>query len=266
MSSLKGKKILICRGREQSLELESVFHAKGADPVFFASFTVEIIDPGKEIIIERELRNLNSFDMIIFSSPNGVSSFRHYMNRYLISDKVMTKIDVAIVGKKAANRFSKLFQKADIRFHASAINELLEIVSKSEKDKKLNVLNPTSEQSLKNIQIDVPGNIFLHRVPMYKTVSNAELDEGSIAKIINSEFDMIVFSSPSSYDYFVEKLGKSFLMSGTALATFGKTTAGHLQKNGFKADVVPVNAETDNLINAIEAFFDKINSGVIAGD
>ncbi len=262
MSSLSGKKILICRGREQSLELESLLHAKGAEPVFFAPFTVEIIDSEKEIAIERELKNITRYDLILFGSPNGVSSFRHYMNRYLISDKVMSKIEVGIVGNKAAKRFKKLFPKTDIRYKALAINDLLEIVSKSGNDRKLNVLNPTSEQSLKNIEVELPENITLIRLPIYKTVANTEIDESSIAEINKSKFDMVVFSSPSSYDYFVEQLGKTFLMSGISMAAFGKTTAGHIQKNGFKADVVPVNAETDNLIMAMESFFDRINTGV----
>ncbi|MGD9898464.1 MAG: uroporphyrinogen-III synthase [Calditrichaceae bacterium] len=263
MSSLSGKKILICRGREQSLELDAGLREKGSDPVFFAPFTVDIIDPNKEMAIERELKNLDRYDLILFGSPNGVSSFRHYMNRYLISDKVMNRIGVGIVGNKAAKRFERLFPKTDIRYKASSLKDLLEKTGKSSDDKKINILNLTSEQSLLNIQLEIPDNISLVRLPIYKTVANTEIDENSVGEINKSKFDMVVFSSPSSYDYFVGQIGKAFLMSGISVAAFGKTTAGHIKKNGFKADVVPVNAETDNLIMAIEAFFDRINSGVI---
>jgi len=99
--SLKGKWIVITRPAHQSENLKYNLELVGAKPVLFP--LIEIIPPTNKSLVEKQLDNLQVYDLVIFVSANAV---RYTFEK--LPPSVLQKVKVATTGKKTADALEQL--------------------------------------------------------------------------------------------------------------------------------------------------------------
>src|SRR5262245_63952779 len=89
--ALKGKRVLITRARCQALSLAQRIESLGGEIVEFP--TIEIKPPASYKFLDEAIKQITSYDWLIFTSVNGVEQF---LNRFEKLGKTIA--DVAGMG------------------------------------------------------------------------------------------------------------------------------------------------------------------------
>ena len=103
---LKDRGIVITRPVHQSENLKRILSSVGAKPILFP--LIEIIPPADLGLIEKQLDNLQTYDLVIFISANAVK--RTFEK---IPPSALQNIKVATTGKKTADALKPLGIKID---------------------------------------------------------------------------------------------------------------------------------------------------------
>jgi len=103
---LKDKWIVITRPSHQSENLKRKLELVGAKTILFP--LIEIIPPADLGLIEKQLDNLQAYDLVIFVSANAV---KHTFKK--IYPSVMQNVKVATTGKKTADALEQLSIEID---------------------------------------------------------------------------------------------------------------------------------------------------------
>lgn len=250
MATLNGKKILICRSREAGSAFETAFRRKGARVQFFSPFRIEVNPQISETAVAA-LKNLAGFDWLILSSPNGVDALFHFLALAEVAPERLLGLQIGTVGKKAARRLTGALPGAGVAAEAENLQALLDYLSDSAIKEVLRVLHSTSVQSLEKIHPQLPPGIRLLRLPLYRATPDASHSPEALAALRSQRFDAIVFTSPSSFDYFRALVGDF----QSALAVLGETTAEHLRREGCTVHILPGRPDAETLAQAVEDFF-----------
>ncbi len=257
--SLKNKKIVLCRRREQAREMVLLLHRKGAWPFVFPTFRLEPIELSKDDI--EIFQNLKLFDWLVLGSKNGVNFFAGFLQMLEISIQELGQLSVGLVGKKTNVRCKSLFPNIPIDHQADNLQQLLNSISEADGNSQLKILNPTSRQSLENIKVDIPGNIELTRLPVYQSLPDHDHESGELDYVVTGDYDAVYFGAPSAFDYFLQVVGEAPLQN-VPICVSGNTTAAHIQNAGYEVAVVPPKPDARYVIRALEEYFLNMKSTV----
>lgn len=256
MNALNGKNVLFCRPQNASAAFETAFRSAGANVGFFEPYRIEFADPAEPQTSEI-LGEIDTFDWLLLSSQNGVDALVTALEKLQIDLAILSKIPVGTVGVKAAKRLIELAPDAEIYAKAANLQSLLSHISQICPEETVRLLHATSVQSLENIAPEIPGNVTLQRVPLYQTIANERFDSENLTEILTGKFDVFVFSSPTSFDYFRQIIAGDDLLRSTAIAVFGETTAAHLRENGIDPQIIPDIVSPEELCKSTIEFFEQ---------
>ena len=256
MSALNGKNVLFSRPQNASAAFETAFRSAGANVAFFEPYRIEFANP-KEQQISEILGEIDTFDWLLLSSQNGVDALVTALEKLQIDLAILSKIPVGTVGVKAAKRLIELVPDAEIYAKAANLQSLLSHISKIHPEETVQLMHVTSVQSLENIAPEIPVNVILQRVPLYQTIANERFDSDILAEILTGKFDVFVFSSPTSFDYFQQIIAGNDLLRSTAIAVFGETTAMHLRENGIDPQIIPDIVSPEELCKSTIDYFEQ---------
>lgn len=257
LQPLKGKKILLTRSREQASELSATIEALGGIAIHFP--VIEIVAPeASETIakIDHALRELDSYNWILFTSVNGVEYFLQHMLRLGLQ---MTEIHarIAAVGPKTAESLWKsgLVAKVPPSFYQA---EGLFAAIQSEIHTGDRILIPTSnlartylQEELSHIGAQVT-RIHVYENRLYKNGGS------EVLKLLNDEeIDMITLTSSSTARNLftvLQSLGAAdplALLRKTRVFCIGHKTAETVIELGINEPVIAQQATTEHLIAAM---------------
>ncbi|GAB4374640.1 MAG: hypothetical protein Kow0042_19390 [Calditrichia bacterium] len=256
--SLRNKKILICRRAEQAREMVLELQKRKAWPIVFPTFRVEPIDLTGEN--RRKLENLQDYDWLILGSENGARFFFYLIQILKTPLDMVNRVPLAVVGRKTAARYREIFPNTPVQRQADSLQQLIEDIAYESEGRPVRILNPTSIQSLENIQVEVAPHMILDRVPIYQTLPLDSHDPKEIEFVKSGKYDAVFFGSPSAFDYFVKLVGSESLQKGAAICASGSTTASHIEKNGFPVKIIPSKPQTAHTVRALEQYFQSVGN------
>src|SRR5262244_4066512 len=102
--ALKGKRILVTRARSQALSLVQRIESLGGEVVEFP--TIEIKPPASYKFLDEAIKQITSYDWLIFTSVNGVEQF---LDRFEKLGKNMADLagtGVGAIGPETAKRLT----------------------------------------------------------------------------------------------------------------------------------------------------------------
>lgn len=267
MKPLEGKHILICRARRNNDAFENAFGKQGAQVTFFSTFRIEILKAELDDQIATALRSLSDYDWLILSSANGIRALRENLEALRLSPFHLGDAKIGIVGKKTASIFADSFPHKEVSLAAESLQELLNEIQSAEREASVSAIHLTSVQSPENIEIDIPDGMKLLRLPLYQTIMDDSHSSEAVRKIKNSNYDVIVFTSPTSFDYFLDLVGDDRLILDSRVAVLGDTTKHHIQSRGYGVEIVASKPEAQTLANAAAGRFagEQINETVGKG-
>ena len=254
---LFGKRIVVTRARAQASSFAAILESYGAHTIQFP--TIEIRPILENHALDKAIARLSDYDWVIFTSVNAVEIFYSQLRENSADVRSFGKAQICAVGPKtveALNRIGILPDFVPSQSRGAAIaNEMENLAEKS-------VLLPCARIAPE----DLPNGLrekgaIVRAIPIYDTVKTEgkgreELEKG----IMDSEIDMVTFTSSSTVTNFVEMFDQHYpevILAKVRIAAIGPSTAEAVKRCGLKVDVMPSEASVEALAQEIVRFYGK---------
>jgi uroporphyrinogen III methyltransferase/synthase len=200
---LFGQRIVVTRTREQASQLSKQLSDLGAEVLEIP--TIKIAPPSedrrREII--DALLELNSYDWLVFTSPNGVNAFFELFFRRFHDLRDIGGARIAAIGPATAAKLKELHLQVDLMPEEAIGSKIAKAFENFESIENLKVCllraevaNPDLPEALSELGAIVDD------VAVYKTVKETEDPTGAAAKLTEGGADWITFTSASTVEHF----------------------------------------------------------------
>src|SRR4029077_12826518 len=109
---LFGQRVVVTRSREQASQLTRLLQQNGAEVLEIPMIKLEPPTRREELI--DALLELNSYDWLVFTSPNGVAKFFEYFFSQFHDLRDLGGARIAAVGPATANKLKELHLQVDL--------------------------------------------------------------------------------------------------------------------------------------------------------
>jgi uroporphyrinogen III methyltransferase/synthase len=250
---LFGQRIVVTRTRDQSSQLSRQLRELGAEVLEIP--TIKIVPPENHQGIIDALLGLNSYDWLVFTSPNGVATFFDYFFKTFDDLRDIGGAKIAAVGPATAAKLKELHLKVDLMPEESLSRRIAAAFAKYESVENLKILllraevaNPELPNSLQDLGAIVDD------VACYKTVPETDDRTGVAAKLLESGADWITFTSTSTVENFHARFGLPKLIQqfpAMKIASIGPETSKAIAALGLAPAVEAKHHNVEGLVHAI---------------
>lgn len=249
--TLTGKRIIITREAERSAELEDLLTQRGAEvirmPLIETKAETDWLEKNDDIL------NPNNWDVLVFTSANGVRYFMEALRTQRPSViAAWKKKQTYAVGKKTErvlhDEHMKAHHLAESHDAASMAEALASVLQKNQR-----VLFPCGSRSGSVI----PDTLARYGMTVKPVIVYRTSGAGTYlpASFHTAPADMITFFSPSGVQRFIELLPDNHLQN-FHIAVIGETTARAAVNEGLHVDAVPPKPDIHLLVETIERFYE----------
>jgi uroporphyrinogen III methyltransferase/synthase len=252
---LFGRRIVVTRTRAQAGPLSRLLLERGADVLEIP--TIRILPPTGQKEIAEALLELNAYDWLVFTSPNGVAAFFELFFKAFEDLRDIGGVRIAAVGPATADKLRALHLKVDATPKKFVASQLAAAMAEQGSLENLKVLLLRAEVANRELpkQLEEMGAI-VDDVACYKTVPETEDRNGAVARLLETGADWITFTSSSTVENFNARIDLKPLLARHAkikLASIGPETSKAIVALGLKPDLEAKDHTIDGLVKAIEA-------------
>ena len=250
-----GKRIVITRSREQAGQLRTKLHDLGAHVLEIPTIRFEA--PTNRQPLVDALLELNAYDWLVFTSPNGVAKFFEYFFRQFHDMRDLGGARIAAVGPVTAAKLKELHLQVDLMPEEAIGSKIAKEFAKFETIENLKicllraeVANPDLPKALEELGAIVDD------VACYKTVPETDDLTGTAASLRQDGADWILFTSASTVENFHARFDLPSLIKQfprMKLASIGPETSKALQSLTLKPAVEAREHTLDGLIASVRA-------------
>ncbi|MFO7986897.1 MAG: uroporphyrinogen-III C-methyltransferase [Desulfatiglandaceae bacterium] len=257
---LFGKRIVVTRARAQASDFVQALSLLGAQCIEFP--TIKVIPPENWDLVDQAIRDLKTYDWLLFTSINGVNFFLERLGVMGKDIRDLKGIKIGAIGPKTASAWKDLGINVDLmpdEYRAEAVVEAFRKAGVH----RARILIPRAAKAreiLPEALRDMGAEV--HVVPVYRTTRP---DHGtSLVKTLleKGEVDMVTFTSSSTVTNFVgmfEAVEQDLhqWMADTAVACIGPITAKTAQDEGLSVTVIPEEYTIDALTRTVADYFSR---------
>ena len=256
---LFGRRIVVTRARAQAGELSGKLEALGAEVVEFP--TIEIQAPKDFNPLDKAIRQLDSYDWIVFTSTNGVEAFLARIRYHGLDLRAVPRsARIAAIGPATADRLEEAGLRVDVVPEEYRAESLLEAVTGTSLSGR-KILIPRAKVAREVLpeklreagaEVTVP--------PVYESVPSSEGRDTLVEKLQAGEIDCITFTASSTVENFVEAFGEEAnnLLQDTRVACIGPITADTARKRGINVDIEAEKYTIPGLVTAVIELFTEV--------
>ncbi len=251
--ALFGQRIVVTRTREQASQLSRELLELGAEVLEIP--TIKIEPPTNHRSIVEALLELNTYDWLVFTSPNGVGMFFELFFKRFEDMRDIGGVRIAAVGPGTAAKLKELHLKVDLMPEEYVTGKIAEAFEKFESVENLKILLLRAEVA----NLELPNALeemgaIVDDVPCYKTVPETEDRNGAAARLLESGADWITFTSSSTVENFHARFDLPKLLQQfpkTKLASIGPETTKAITALGLKPTVEAKEHNIDGLVKTL---------------
>jgi uroporphyrinogen III methyltransferase/synthase len=252
---LFGRKILITRATEQAQEFADLLTLQGAEVLYFPA--IKIMPPPDFSALDEAISNVERYDTIIFTSVNGVQSFRNRLYQLGYDLRILKGISLCAIGPRTREEIIKSGLLCDFipsEFRAEGILEELE--KRGIAGKRFLLPRALEAREILPAEIKNKGGR-LDVVAGYQTISPSETDREEIFR--KGPIDMITFASASTVRNFVEGMTSQQMafLKESAIACIGPITAQAARSHNMQVDLISNEYTFPALTEAIVEYFKR---------
>lgn len=197
---LFGKKIVITRTRKQASSLNFSLSQLGASVIEIPTIEIEPIISSQ---IDSVMKNLFTYDWIIFTSANAVEIFFNNILRVKGDIRFLGTAKIACIGPATSEAVSGYNLKVDVTAKKAVAEGLLDVLRECGSWENKRVLLPRALDA----RCIIPQTLNewgaqAEVLPLYKTVS-PQIDKSALGIIIKNDYDLITFTSSSTFRNFM---------------------------------------------------------------
>jgi uroporphyrinogen III methyltransferase/synthase len=252
---LFGQRVVVTRSREQAGQLASRLQEQGAEVLMVP--TIKLEAPTRRQDLVDTLLELNAYDWLVFTSPNGVTKFFEYFFKHFHDMRDLGGARIAAVGPATANKLKELHLQVDLMPDEALAAEVAKAFAKFESIENLKICLLRAEVANRELPdaLEALGAI-VDDVPCYQTVPETEDATGAAASLLDQGAAWVAFTSGSTVRHFharfdLPALLKKFPQLKTA--AIGPETSRALAVLGLKPTVEAKQHTIDGLVAALVA-------------
>ena len=250
---LFGRRIVVTRAREQAGRLSAALAELGADVLEIP--TIKTAPPGRKEDIVDALLELNSYDWLVFTSPNGVTAFFGYFFKRFQDMRDLGGARIAAIGPATAAELKELHLQVDLTPDEALGQKIAEAFAKFESIENLKICLLRAEVASSDLPraLEKLGAI-VDDIPVYQTVAETEDPAGAGARLLEDGADWITFTSASTVEHFHARFGLPELLKKYAqmkLASIGPETSKALRAIGLDPTIEAREHTIDGLVQAL---------------
>jgi len=251
-SILENKIFISTRPETQSAELRSLLASESAQ--LLSMPTIEIRSKQLEEQDLLQLKNIASFNWIVFTSPNGLKFFFAALFELQNNYQLPKHLKIAVVGKKTA---SALVEYGATASFINAGNTAEDFVADFEKlvNPGDRIFFPVGNLARTIIKDQISKKAECIQTVFYETTCPKNSDEKILSRIVNDNYAMIVLASPSACNNLLHLLSGKAEPTKLRLVCIGQTTASEVSKNNIKPLVVAETASSDGIFSGIIKYY-----------
>lgn len=253
---LKNKTILVTRDKSQAGKFLNMIKAEEARGVSFP--VIEITEPPTFAEIDNALKEIKSFDYILFTSVNAVERFFKRAKEKDIKTENIADLKAISVGPKTEKAMLKFSLRSTFTAKTYVAEGVLEALKKEDlKNKK--ILFPRALKAREYIieELEKMG-AKVSMCPVYETI-NPNLGLDKLKKVLKDEkIDIITFTSASTVENFASSIDGYELkeiLKDKVIAAIGPVTRDKAKELGIEVNVMPDVYTLDGMIEALKKYF-----------
>lgn len=250
---LFGRRVVVTRTREQASQLSRQLLELGADVLEIP--TIKIVPPEERQALLEAMSGLNGYDWVVFTSPNGVTSFFDYFFKSFEDLRDLGGVRIAAVGPATAAKLKELRLKVDVmpeQYVANKVAAAMEAYETMENRRVLLLRAEVANQELPK-QLEELGAI-VDDVACYQTVAETEDQNGAAAGLLEGGADWITFTSSSTVEHFHARFDLPGLLKKfpeIKTASIGPETSKAIEALGLRPDLEAKTHTIEGLVKAI---------------
>jgi uroporphyrinogen III methyltransferase/synthase len=251
---LFGRRIVVTRARAQAGQLSRLLLERGADVLEIPAIRIE--PPSDHLALADALLELNAYDWLIFTSPNGVAAFFEHFFKAFDDMRDIGGARIAAVGPGTAAQLRELHLKVDLMPAEATAAALAAALTGYESIENLKMLLMRAEAAGNELpqKLESLGAI-VDDIACYKTAPETEDRNGDGARLLQDGADWITFASASAVGNFHARFNLNRLLTAypqIKLATIGPETSKAVIALGFKPALEAGEHTIDGLVQALE--------------
>ncbi len=255
---LFGCRVLVTRPVHQARALHDELLERGAEPVAFPA--IEIVPPTSLAPLEAAARALASYDLVVFTSANGVEQFFGELARSHLDARAFGASKVIAIGPGTAASLQSRGVVADAvpdEFIGEAVAQTALATLGSAAGKR--VLVPRAEVA-RGVLPDAlrAAGALVDVVAAYRVVPATGRDIDAFrAALVAGRIDAATFTSGSTVDHVCDALGDdaAALLAPVAVASIGPITSQTATRRGLTVTVEARVHSIPGLLDALEAHY-----------
>ncbi len=252
---LFGKGVLVTRPREQAPALSNLLAEQGAEPIECP--TLEIRPPESWDPVDEAIRELATYDWVIFTSMNGVQAFMGRLWFHQKDARSLASTKVCCIGprtKEEANRWGLVADLVPKEFQAEGILEALSGLEM--KDQRILIPRAKVAREILPEQLGTMG-ASVRVVHAYQAVPPEVEREPISDRFRNQDIQYLTFTSSSTVrnfcQLFADRQEMRELTQDATVACIGPITAQTVQAEGLSVGIVAAENTVPALVDAIVA-------------
>jgi uroporphyrinogen III methyltransferase/synthase len=249
---LFGKRIVVTRTRKQAGGLSAALRQLGAD--VFELPTIRI-DPPKDLYAFAELvRDAHTYEWIVFTSPNGVTSFFEIFFKIYKDVRSIGGARIAAIGPATAAKVREYRLDVDLQPEEFVAEGVIAAFQKFGSVENQTILLARAEQARDVLPQELARlGAIVDEAVAYRTVPEVEDVSGALARFKNEGADLITFTSSSTVENFLAM--KLPLPPQLSTASIGPITSATMKARGLRVDVEAKQYDIPGLVAAIQRFY-----------
>jgi uroporphyrinogen-III synthase len=251
---LENKVFISTRPTGQSAELENLLSEESA--TLLSMPTIDVRPLPLDEFGTAQLKNIESFHWIVFTSPNGLKYFFDRLFEIQNNYGLPEHLKIAVVGKKTASHLECYGTSAAfINLGNTAEDFAVDFIHRVNQDER--VLFPIGNLARTVIEDKISKKAECTRVLFYETVMPEMVSNEVLQLIIKDEYDMIILTSPSSCNNLLQLISNQIDTSKLRLVCIGQTTSAEVIKNGLEPLITAGTANSQGIFTAMLNYFQK---------
>ena len=252
-SRLFGQRIVVTRAREQAGQLSRRLREHGAEVLEVP--TIKLEPPSRRQDLVDALLAINSYDWLVFTSPNGVSKFFEYFFKQFHDMRDIGGARIAAVGPATANKLKEIHLQVDLMPDEALASEIAKAFARFETIENLKICLLRAEVANRELPeaLEALGAI-VDDVACYQTVPETEDATGVSARLLESGADWVAFTSASTVEHFHARFDLPGLLNKfpqLKTVTIGPETSKALAALGLKPSLEAKHHTLDGLVEAL---------------
>ena len=255
---LLGKKIVVTRARAQASDLVELLSELGAECLECP--TIKIEPPADYTLLDRAIKNLSTYDWVIFTSVNGVAFFFERLFAAGKDVRAFNNLQTATIGPATEKKLFDFGLNSDIVPDSYRAESVVKAFGSMDINAN-KILLPRAEEARPILPIELTKmGAEVDEIPVYRTVAVDDDGDQLIKQLEGQSIDMITFTSSSTVKNFRALIpSKKFktLLKGVIIASIGPITSDTANELGFEVHITAESYTIPGLCEAILHYYAK---------